>query len=171
MTFGYSAFTPPPKSFPNDVTFDQNVTVLGSLNVNGEVSTAPSTVSAAGLNLPPGTGPSSPSNGDIWNDSGILRLKSGGFTVSLIDNTNTQVIGGEKTLSYVHLGASTLDNVGFFGATPINQPHTTGTTSGFTGGAGSTVDSAATFTGGLGSTAYTISDIVLALKQLGIIKS
>lgn len=56
-----------------------------------------------------------------------------------------------------------------FGATPVVQPATTGTTTGFTAGAGTAVNDASTFTGGTGSTAYRISDIVLALKQLGLL--
>lgn len=59
--------------------------------------------------------------------------------------------------------------VGLFGATPVVQPNTTGTTTGFTAGAGTAVNDASTFTGGTGSTAYRISDIVLALKQLGLL--
>ena len=50
--------------------------------------------------------------------------------------------------------------------TPVPQPSTTGTTTGYT--ANASVDTA-TFTGGTGSAAYTIGDIVLALKQLNII--
>ena len=62
--------------------------------------------------------------------------------------------------------------VGLFGATPVIQPATTGTgTSGFTANSGTTVNALSTFTGNTGSTAYTLSDVVLALKQLGLLKS
>ena len=62
--------------------------------------------------------------------------------------------------------------VGLFGATPVIQPATTGTgASGFTANTGTAVNALSTFTGNTGSTAYTLSDIVLALKQLGLLKA
>ena len=62
--------------------------------------------------------------------------------------------------------------VGFYGATPVVKPATTGTgATGFTANSGTAVNTASTFTGNTGSTAYTLSDIVLALKQLGLLTS
>ena len=58
--------------------------------------------------------------------------------------------------------------LGFFGATPVVRPATTGTATGFTAG-GTAVGDSSTFTGGTGSTAYRISDIVKALKNLGLL--
>lgn len=58
--------------------------------------------------------------------------------------------------------------IGFYSTTPAIQPATTGTATGFTAGSGTAVKDDSTFTGGSGSTAYRISDIVLALKQLGL---
>jgi hypothetical protein len=62
-------------------------------------------------------------------------------------------------------------NLGFYNATPVAQPNTTGTTTGFTAGTGTAVNDASTFTGGVGTRAYRISDIVKALKDLGLIAS
>ena len=58
---------------------------------------------------------------------------------------------------------------GFFGATPVVQPATTGTTTGFTAGSGTAVLDDSTFTGDTGTAAYTIGDIVKALKDLGLL--
>lgn len=58
--------------------------------------------------------------------------------------------------------------LGLFGVNAVVQPSTTGTTTGFTAGAGTGVNNVSTFTGNLGTTAYTIGDIVRALKQVGI---
>ena len=57
-----------------------------------------------------------------------------------------------------------------WGATlPSAQPATTGTVTGYTTGTGTTVTADGTFTGHTGTSAYTIGDIVLALKQQGFL--
>ena len=85
-------------------------------------------------------------------------------TVTLADAAN--IVAGTSTGTKI--GTGTTQKIGFYNATPVVQQNTTGTTTGFTAGAGSAVDSAATFTGGVGSTAYTIGDVVKALKNLGL---
>jgi hypothetical protein len=51
------------------------------------------------------------------------------------------------------------------------QQSTTGTATGFTAGAGTAVKDDSTFTGATGATAYRISDVVKALKAVGILAS
>ena len=61
--------------------------------------------------------------------------------------------------------------VSFFGATGSTQPTAAGNTTVVTAGSTTAVYVNTTFTGGTGSTAYTVGDIVAALKGLGIIKA
>lgn len=76
-----------------------------------------------------------------------------------------------QTTTGTKIGTATTQKLGFWNATPVVQPATTGTATGFTAGAGTAVNDASTFTGGTGSAAYRISDIVLALKQIGALAS
>jgi len=61
--------------------------------------------------------------------------------------------------------------IGHYGATPVIQPQTTGTTTGTTAGTTTALHADSSATGNTGSTAYTLGDIVLALKQLGLLKT
>lgn len=77
-------------------------------------------------------------------------------------------IGGNKGTK---IGTSTSAKIGFYNATPVVQQSGTGETAGFSAGAGTAVTDQSTFTGNVGSTAYRISDIVKALKNLGLLSS
>jgi hypothetical protein len=62
--------------------------------------------------------------------------------------------------------------IGVWGATvPSAQPATTGTVTGYTAGSSTAVTIDGTFTGHTGTSAYTIGDVVLALKQQGLLAS
>lgn len=63
--------------------------------------------------------------------------------------------------------SGTAPMVGLYSATPVIQYATTGTATGFTAGAGTTVTHLSTFTGNTGTTAYTMGDVVRALKLIG----
>lgn len=69
------------------------------------------------------------------------------------------------------LGQNPQDDLGFFGATPVVQPTapTVHNTTGGAAGASPAVFRDTTFTGGVGTTAYTVGDIVTALKALGLL--
>ena len=73
------------------------------------------------------------------------------------------------TVAGLRLGAAATDLISLYGVTPVVQPASTGETVGWTAGGGTAATSASTATGNLGSTAYRHSDIVKALKQVGIL--
>lgn len=75
--------------------------------------------------------------------------------------------GGSREVIRIEASGSA-GMLGFYGVNAVIQPATTGTTTGFTANSGTAVKDDSTFTGGTGSKAYTIGDIVLALKQCGI---
>ena len=60
-------------------------------------------------------------------------------------------------------------SIGFYGKTPVSQHDTTNQTVGFTQNEGTEVRETSTFTGGDGNLAYTIGDIVRALKNVGLL--
>lgn len=72
-------------------------------------------------------------------------------------------------LGFQVTGNGSATEIGFYGVTPVVKPATTGTTTGFTAGGGTGVNDDSTFTGNTGATAYTIGDIVKALKDLGLL--
>lgn len=60
--------------------------------LSGPLITAPSISGAAGFNVPQGTAPSAPNNGDIWTTSGGLFARVGGSTIMI--NGATSSFGG-----------------------------------------------------------------------------
>lgn len=90
-------------------------------------------------------------------------------TTGTSNNSLTTVISVSS--AGIQIGEATTREVGFFGATPIAQPSSTGETTGFTAGSGTAVNDDSTFTGNVGSTAYRISDVVKHLKNLGLLAS
>lgn len=91
-----------------------------------------------------------------------------GTTLTLADAANIVINATTGT----KIGTATTQKIGFYNATPVVQRNGTGvTTAGFTAGAGAAVLVDSTFTGNVGSTAYHLSDVVAALKQLGLLAS
>lgn len=70
------------------------------------------------------------------------------------------------------LGQSASDLVGFWGATPVVQPASpSGNTHTPAAGSVTGVFVNTTFDGSTGTTAYTVGDIVKALKSIGVLAS
>lgn len=96
-----------------------------------------------------------------FNSSGALATFAG-----MADGTNIAV----GTTAGTKIGTATTQKIAFFNATPITQPSATGVTTGFTANASAnTVFNESTWTGNVGTKAYTVSDIVAHLKNLGLI--
>lgn len=99
-------------------------------------------------------------NGDIL--TGTVAGDSG---IKIITAAKSFHIGGTSSVLQVTAGNA----LGFFQITPIVQYGTTGTSTGFTAGGGTTVTHLSTFTGNTGSAAYTIGDLIRAAKLYGLI--
>lgn len=91
------------------------------------------------------------------------------FTTQIEMDEGANVVLG--TTTGTQFGTSASQRLGFYGTTAIIQPATTGETVGFTAGAGTPVLDDSTFTGNVGVAAYTLSDVVKALKELGLMES
>lgn len=70
-----------------------------------------------------------------------------------------------------NVGLTVTDLVSLYGVPGVVQPAGTGETTGHVAVGGTNVDASDTFTGNTGTAAYTINDIVKALKNLGALKA
>lgn len=84
--------------------------------------------------------------------------------------SSSNAMNAPSTPDGYEIGQAPTSVQGFYGATPITQPGSpTGNVHTPTVGATTGVFVNTTFDGSIGSTAYTIGDIVIALKNLGLI--
>ena len=97
------------------------------------------------------------------SNNDVVDVTSTGLTINDTYNLTVGSTTGTK------IGTATTQKLGFYNAAPVVQPNTTGTTAGFTAGTGTTVVSGSTFTGNTGTSAYTVGDIVNALKKVGLL--
>lgn len=132
----------------NGLTLTGTVTSSGSLTLGGTLD----------LSAPPAIGGGTPA-------AGTFSTLTANTSLTMADAANIVVNATTGT----KIGTATSQKLGFFNATPVIQPATTGTVTGFTAGAGTAVLDDSTFTGNTGAAAYTIGDIVRALKGLGLL--
>lgn len=131
--------------------------------------------------------------------TGVLRLPSGGVTYGRKSDNSTdlplfrirsdtnefELMGASRfsgavavtdgvsfnlgTASGTQIGQATTQKLGFWGATPAVQQSAAGNTHTVTAGSTTSVFTNTTFDGSTGSTAYTVGDIVKALKIIGLL--
>lgn len=107
-------------------------------------------------------------------DVAAINAEDGTPVINLANSTGLITIANGKNVAVgsttgTKFGTSASQKIGFFNATPVVQPSTTGTTTGFTAGSGTAAKSDSTYTGNTGTAAYTVGDIVNALKKLGLL--
>ena len=77
----FATYLPLPARLVTSIT--GNLTIGGTLGVTGKTTTAASATGGAGLNIPHGTDPTSPTNGDIWTTTSGIFSRINGATVQL----------------------------------------------------------------------------------------
>lgn len=96
-------------------------TVAGPLSVSAKLTTVATALAGAGLNLPHGTAPSAPSNGDVWTTTAGLYARINGSTVGPfgtggggnLDSLSDVVITAAATGDYLRYnGTNWVDNAG-----------------------------------------------------------
>lgn len=140
---------------------------ISSVDASSTVTYGIRFASASGANPPVASGGKL-----IYVDGGsysqALDISAASFAAS------GAIVMGDNNISFgtttgTKIGTGTTQKLAFYNSTPIVQYATTGTSVGFTAGAGTAVTHLSTFTGNTGAAAYTIADVVRALKQLGLI--
>jgi len=84
----------------------RGLTVLrdGTQAMSGKLTAVASTTSIASLNLPSGVAPNSPVIGDVWNQSGTLKLRTDGSTTKDIAFTDSSISGNAATATTLATG-------------------------------------------------------------------
>ncbi len=67
--------------------------------MTGPLITAPPTASVPGLRLPPGTAPSSPTNGDLWSTSSGLFVRINGVTIGPLSGGSASSFAGTSPIT------------------------------------------------------------------------
>jgi len=115
--------------------------------------------------------PALPSNVTVQEQTSALEALQSDNTV--LPYTTLRVQGNASSLTIANDPLTVADigaqSIGFYGSAPINRPNPAAITAGFVAGAGTPVLDDSTFTGNNGTAAYTIGDIVRALKDVGLL--
>jgi len=84
------------------------------------------------------------------------------------NDTQSNLVETKESPDGERIGQSATSKISFHGATPVAQQAAAGNVTGFTAGSSTAALVDSTHTGNVGSSAYTVSDIVFALKTLGL---
>lgn len=101
--------------------------------------------------------------GQTLDMTGLSGLKLPTVTMNAVNIATDTTTG-------MQIATAATQKVGFFGATPVVQPASpAANTHTVAAGATTNVFTNTTFDGSIGTTAYTVGDIVVALKNLGLL--
>ena len=78
--------------------------LLSGGTMQGELITAPSTALSSGLNLPPGTAPTSPVNGDVWTTTAGMFARINGLTVGPFSSSGSTSFAATSPLAVTFPG-------------------------------------------------------------------
>jgi hypothetical protein len=98
VTSGFYPLTGNPSGFLTGASLS-GYALLSGATFTGLVSTPASTTTTAGLRLPHGTAPTTPTNGDLFTTTSGLFARINGSTRQYVDLDGTQTINGTKTFS------------------------------------------------------------------------
>ncbi len=109
----------------------------------GRLTTAPPTVNGSGFNLPPGTTPGLPNNGDVWTTTAGLFARINSSTIGPFASTGSFLVIGNalSELAAAGLQAAALASLG---GAPLASPALTGTPTAPTAAAGTSTTQLAT---------------------------
>ena len=102
---------------------------LSGATFTGEVATPASTTSSAGFSIAPGTAPSAPTNGEIWNTGSDIQVRIAGVTETLAEQSwVTTQLGSYLTTASAASTYAALAGATFTGL--VSTPASTTTTAG-----------------------------------------
>ena len=102
---------------------------LSGATFTGEVATPASTTTTAGFSIAPGTAPTSPTNGEIWNTGSDLQVRIAGVTETLAEQSwVTTQLGSYLTTASAASTYAALAGATFTGL--VSTPASTTTTAG-----------------------------------------
>lgn len=130
----------------------------------GYVSSSTSIVASASNSFQFGPGTNATANSIQGGATVRIDYAAGAAALNFISGGNVVT----DTSTGTKFGTGTTQKLGFWNSAPVAQYSTTGTTTGFTAGSGTAAKDDSTYTGNTGTKAYTVGDIVRALKTCGI---